>query len=253
MAGETVESGLEPVRRLALGWGARLWLGVVALLAVGLGLVDLYAYKDSLALRLGGARAQGISLGRVGGGDGGAPATPRYRFVAQEGPRRGQEFVGGGWLTAALGGAPDEGVPVQVIYLPLWPRLSMLAEEHDPAPEDIGWIVGEPFLLGSLLFGQLGVLWCMARLRWGGVSAPATVTARWRARGDLCVAYRFDGVSPRGQVRHLAKAEIDPWAYRHLQVGDAVTMRYLPENPAVSRAEYGRRRRATRRFEEDDG
>jgi hypothetical protein len=245
MAGGTAERPLMPVGRLALGWGAKLWLGVVALLAVTLAATDVQITWDRVDLYRRGARAQGTVLGWVGG-DEEQPLMLRYRFVAQEGPQKGQEFVSEQSVSAEPREALQEGMAVEVIYLPRRPELSVLALRPGQPLDGLGWLaVWQLPLLGALLMPLLGVLWRMAQLRWRGVTVCGAVAARWRTRCRSCVAYRFDVRSPDGQVHHLGKVEIDRWAYRHLQVGDAGTMRYLPENPAVSRDGYRRRRTRT--------
>lgn len=99
-------------------------------------------------------------------------------------------------------------------------------------------------LLGLyILFGSGRIALRAWRLNRAGHITVGTVTHVWRTTdsdGDDawgCVAFRFtpSGLDLAGQP--ITHAERNESAYKTLQVGDEVSVRYLPGNPAVCRLE----------------
>lgn len=99
-------------------------------------------------------------------------------------------------------------------------------------------------MVGLLLLALQGSLFVKGMLDWQkdqaltnrGELVEGVLFDRWvrRRRGRVdCVAYYFEPPGYSGVIR----AEINPEAFRTLRVGDAVQVRYLPDQPQVCRLE----------------
>jgi hypothetical protein len=99
-------------------------------------------------------------------------------------------------------------------------------------------------IIGLLLLAFQGGLFIKGMLDWQkdqaitgrGQLAQGVLIDRWvrRGRGRVdCVAYYFEPLGHTGVVR----AEMNFKAYRALRIGDAVQVRYLPDQPQVCRLE----------------
>jgi len=113
---------------------------------------------------------------------------------------------------------------------------------------------GLPFLIASLYFG--GQYWKERRfgqrLQREGQSAAALIVTRSTQSsgrgGTFCfVTFQYETPLDDKAVTQTQQQQISIKAYKRISEGEQVTVRYLPDNPAVSRldGEYWDRSKAT--------
>jgi len=165
-----------------------------------------------------------------------------YRFTA---PKNGETttFENRAFISQALYRKLEMGGAVDIVYARSDPSISSAQVELQPVPF---WatvlMIVIPFSIlaigvGVVVSGLVAVRRFL-KIRSGGQLVQGAMIDKWEGRdgeGGICyyVAYAFR--DPTGKV--FSSAEQSGMAYNKLNIGDSVDIRYLPENPKISKLE----------------
>ncbi|MFZ6028871.1 MAG: DUF3592 domain-containing protein [Chloroflexota bacterium] len=150
----------------------------------------------------------------------------------------GHDYVSHAYYTAR-----EIGQAIEVRYVPADPALNAIQAELAPPSA----ILPVALALGAALFLSIGLgtlfyairtMQHLKRLHTEGRQAEATVFARWQSKdsdGDLTyfVAYAYHAASKPGQRQLVTRSEENSTLYQQYQIGDRLTVRYLPQKPSV--------------------
>jgi hypothetical protein len=137
------------------------------------------------------------------------------------------------------------GQTVDVVYAASQPQVSKLKDDLSPP---LVWVFFLVILFGVgfdafglfLLARTLASMREWSRLKRKGHTVQATVFERWTesdSDGDTiyAVAYAFKAAMPDGSVRLVTRGEYNRVVYHSVEMGGSLAVRYLPDEPEVSR------------------
>lgn len=223
------------------------WSGFVLFFVVVMTYTFLADWQAYTLLRDTGQVVDGVILDRridYGSADDDDDYYLTYRYTAPLPQGDSQSFTEEASVSRSTYDAFPPERPVKVLYAPADPAVSELEPEF-----------GSPFWPFAFFacFISLFVIIGVGMLTWGlnnsrkvlllnarGQMTQGTLTHRWidtDSDGDdtYCIAYRFE--VPLAGSGPVLKGEQNPKAYNSLNVGDPVSVRYLPNNPTVCRLE----------------
>jgi len=135
------------------------------------------------------------------------------------------------------------GQAIEIIYAASDPALSAVQTEFGPPNLllnlGVAGIAGLFILIGLvLLYTGSKTMNQLSQLRAHGRQTEAVVFDRWKEKdsdGDptYLVAFAFKVPTPNGGQRVISHAEQNVSLYKKYNIGDAFTIRYLPEDPSV--------------------
>jgi hypothetical protein len=204
--------------------------------------------KEFQRLQQAGVTVQAEVISRTDIGHGSERLTYRLTIISPAGVP--QSFTHS--AIAARSGQPLS-LPYQtsVVYDPADPRISRLSSDTQP-PASVAWRMFPFCWLGwlPLVAGVMTVAMAhkrqesARRLEQYGLLASGVVVECWHKRGRQggpSITYQFDAQLLNGQRRRIVKAEIVDLVtrFQHMQAGMSLQVRYLPDDPKISRIEWG--------------
>ena len=170
--------------------------------------------------------------------------TYQYDIPLPQGKR--QQFTKTESVSAQTYKGLEFGGQVMVRYAPVIPEISGIQSEPGKNILFLGgvlifWVSFDSIVIIAGV-RSLWSAWKKAQaLSRQGQLTQATICDRWIETNDdetkHCVAYHFEVPLPNGGLQRITTAEYSEWAYQCRQIGDRVSVLYLPHKPEVCRLE----------------
>jgi len=219
-----------------LSW--TLFSALFLVLGVGMYIRDSIAYNR--LSREGIPAAATITNLEIHSGDDSDSYYVSYQFQASiKGDTA--RFRGSDQVSSSFFSRLKVGQTIEIIYSPADPSISAVKAELRPASMTLllcfGGLGGLFTLIGLILISSsiMGIV-NTNRLRLGGRVTQGIVFKKWTetdSAGDTTyfVAYVFKAEIPGQGVQRIPRAEQNKTVYDKYQVGDSISIRYLPVNP----------------------
>jgi len=160
-----------------------------------------------------------------------------YRFLVGNAPIDGRDEI-----SYDLYNSLKTGAKLDVLYAKTNPKITSIKTELTP-PENTGFTTFATFMSGIAVLAGLAMAWFSAQtakraadLRAKGKIVRGVVFDKWVRSGSendyYCVAYAYK--VPENKTEIFCDAIQSGKAYKSLNKGDRITVRYLPETPQIS-------------------